>query len=529
MNYQWKNYKFTAVCLLIVVFILSLMSPAVATGTMQTGNFVPGEVIVKFKDSEPVLQVKSQVQAENQALGLVEKRTLPGNVVLMKTTANVPKVVQVLNRDPRVEYAQPNFIFQTAAIPNDQLWDQQWGVTGAVYGGVQLLDAWEHTRGTSAIIVAVLDTGVYYHHEDLTANIWRNTAEIAGDGQDNDGNGYIDDIRGWDFIGADVNNPSPDNSPLDVDGHGTHVAGIIAATADNNKGIAGVAPGVRIMAVKILDDQGGGTTVSLIGAINYAANNGAKVINMSFGSIPVTTGNSTVNFCQLTYSAIKSYPDILFVAAAGNAGNNNDQFPIYPANYTVNNQVDTDGNGTIDTNFPALPNIISVAALNQSQALAGFSNYGANSVDLAAPGEQIISTTVPINDYISECGTSMAAPFVAGGAGLALSINANLSPEQLIDTFNRQVTSLTILGPKVVAGGTLNIKKTLDNLPVAPKKGDLNGDGRVTAADATLVLRVAVGLDQLSPGQLIIADINSDGLITAADTTLVLRSAVGLR
>nr|HID14539.1 hypothetical protein [Anaerolineae bacterium] len=224
-------------------------------------------------------------------------------------------------------------------------------------------------------------TGIDYTHEDLAQNIWTNPGETPGNGVDDDVNGYVDDYYGYDFIGADYLNPQPDSDPIDDNDHGTHVAGIVAAVADNATGIAGVAPGVWLMALKAGDAAGMLTTAAIVEAIHYAAANGAKVVNMSFGG---------PEFDPLEYEAIAAHPDILFVAAAGNGGedgvgDDNDIAPFSPAGFTKEWIVD-------GTTYPALPHITAVAALAPSGSLASFSNYGDESVDLAAPGEAIVST-----------------------------------------------------------------------------------------------------------------------------------------
>jgi subtilisin family serine protease len=349
-------------------------------GGEPPGDFVPGEVIVKFKEGVRAAATMGTLasDADHRALGLAAVRALPYEAALFTTTADVAAAVAALQRDPRVEFAQPNYIYRTlSAPPNDTLWDQQWGMHGE--NGVQALSAWEHTYGCESIIVAVIDTGIDYTHEDLTANMWTNPGETPGDGSDNDGNDFVDDYYGYDFIGADANNPQPDSDPLDDDGHGTHVAGIVAATANNAKGIAGTAPGVRLMAVKALDSQGYGTTTAIADAIHYAATNGAQVVNMSYGTSPGI-------FDPLEYNAIAAHPDVLFVAAAGNETNDNDVNAVSPAGFTIDWTID----GTL---YQALPHLMSVAALAQTGGdLTGFSNFGATSVDLAAPGEAIMST-----------------------------------------------------------------------------------------------------------------------------------------
>ncbi len=232
------------------------------------------------------------------------------------------QTLAILARNPDVEFAEPNYILSIAALPTDPQFSQLWGInnTGQT-GGVPDADidapeAWDIQKGTN-IVIAVVDTGVDYNHADLSNNIWSNTREIPGNGIDDDGNGFIDDVRGWDF----ANN---DNNPMDDNRHGTHLAGIIAAQGNNGVGVTGVNWSARIMPVKFMNAAGAGTTATAINAINYAVRNGAKVINASFG------GGA---FSQAMFNAINAANNagVLFVAAAGNNGRNNDAAPTYPA------------------------------------------------------------------------------------------------------------------------------------------------------------------------------------------------------
>lgn len=350
--------------LLSVVLVLGMILPAAASpGALNrqmratagaVKGYVPGEVIVKFKDEavkgKSFAAAAADFAAAHGALGLKMGLTLPHGAALFKTAADVSQAVAELKKDPRVEYAQPNFVYRCCVV-NDPL--VSWGITDAVYG-VQAETAWQYTCGSPNVVVAVLDTGVDYNHPDLAASMWNDPTTGA---------------VGYDFVNNDAD-------PMDDVGHGTHVAGIIAA-ALNGEGVAGVAPGVKVMAVKAGDVFGLSTT-AIISGIEYAASHGAKVVNMSFG------GGS---YDQYQYDAIKAHPDILFVAAAGNEANNNDTAPFYPASY-------------------ALPNIVAVAALAQNGALTSFSNYGPTSVGLAAPDENI-NSTVP-------------APPADGGLALAV-------------------------------------------------------------------------------------------------------------
>jgi subtilisin family serine protease len=285
-------------------------------------------------------------------------------------------------KHPDVEYAEPLYIYKLFATPNDPYY-----TSGSLWGldKIQSSLAWNISTGSNSIVVAVVDTGVAYEHPDLNANIWRNPGEIPDNGIDDDGNGYVDDVYGWDF-------GESDNDPSDYYGHGTHVAGTIGAVGNNGTAVVGVNWNVQVMALRCMQGTVGGI-VNTPEAIIYAADNGARVINASWGGPP---------YSQAIYDAI-SYAntnDVLFVAAAGNESNNNDSNPRYPANYN-------------------LPNIISVAATTSSDQLASFSNYGASTVDVAAPGEDIWSTylgrkTVFLDDFEGESIGYQAEPGTHG-------------------------------------------------------------------------------------------------------------------
>lgn len=264
---------------------------------------------------------------------------------------------------PDFSYAEPNTLqYTTASVPNDTSFGQQWGMEQSSDKDIDAADAWDITRGSSGTVVAVIDTGVKWDHADLAGNMWSNPGEVAGNAIDDDGNGYADDVYGWDF-------GENDSNPMDVVGHGTHVAGTVAAVGDNNTGVAGTAWDASIMALKFADANGVLSTTGAINAVNYATLMRQRGVN-----IRITNNNwGGGSYNQTLYDAIESArdTDMLFVAAAGNGGaddigDDNDATPFYPASYN-------------------LANIISVAATDQNDDLTSFSNYGAASVDLAAP------------------------------------------------------------------------------------------------------------------------------------------------
>lgn len=329
----------------------------------ETGyaEHVPGEVLVKYR-SDSALRA---VDGLHHNIGSVKKREFKKIRVQrlkLPDDMTIEEAIEYYRQDPNVEYAEPNYIVyasDTARImPNDLSFGSLWGLHSASTDiDIDAPEAWGLTTGSGDIIIAVLDTGVARKHPDLAANIWTNTGEYpdCDDEEDNDGNGFIDDCYGWDFL-------NHDNDPTDYNGHGTHVAGTIAAVGDNRSGITGVMWRAKIMPIRFLGIHGSGTISDAIAGILYASANGAHIINNSW------TGS---NYSQALKDAIDA-SSALVVCAAGNEAKDNDKSPSYPAGYSS-------------------ANIISVAATDQHDDLAYFSNYGANSVDLAAPGDSIYS------------------------------------------------------------------------------------------------------------------------------------------
>ncbi|NQU75398.1 MAG: S8 family serine peptidase, partial [Planctomycetes bacterium] len=387
-----------------------------------------------------------------------------GQVLVKANDANTAYVEQWLSGNPGIAYYQPNYVMQLWALPDDPSFDELWGLNntgqdgGTADADIDAPEAWDYTIGSADIIVGVTDTGVDYTHPDLADNMWINPGETADNGIDDDGNGFIDDIYGWDF-GDDDSDPMDDSS---IAGHGTHVAGTIGAVGDNGVGVAGVNWDVSIMALKIADQMGFQWNSSIIAANNYAA-----MMRTSFGVNICVTNNSYGGYGsdQGIYDSIKRLQSagILFVAAAGNDDINNDTIPAYPASYD-------------------LDNIISVAATDRNDELASFSNYGKTSVDLSAPGVEILST-VPNGQYDGTySGTSMACPHVVGVAALAWSFAPNATYQEIRDAILHGVDLLPDLRGKVATDGRLNAYNTLLQLSIATIQGslfhDLNADGQ---------------------------------------------------
>ncbi|KXY30926.1 S8 family peptidase [Bacillus sp. FSL K6-0067] len=415
----------------------------------QNSNYQQDEVLIKFKkidNPENLKQLQKQFSFEVQDTFPLTQIQL----VKFHTDINMKELIQKLNKIPNIEYAEPNYIVYPAASSNDGYYNYLWGlknigqnIQGSV--GIPNIDinvekAWTKTEGSPNITIGIIDTGIDINHPDLKNNIWKNPGEIPGDGIDNDKNGYIDDIYGWDF----VNN---NNSVYDGtgDSHGTHVAGTIAAAKNNTIGVAGVAPKVKVMSLKFLGNNGG-TISNAIKAIEYAKNKGVKITNNSWGG---------GGFSQTLYSAIQQ-SNSLFIAAAGNNGNNTDQTPMYPAAYN-------------------LSNILSVASITNKGSLSSFSNYGKTSVDVAAPGTDILST-LPNNSYGFYSGTSMATPHVSGVAALIQSAYPSYSPIEIKNKIMNNTSPLSTLTNKVLTGGLINAGKALQTYQSIAYEAEPNND-----------------------------------------------------
>lgn len=343
-----------------------------------------------------------------------------------------------------VEYAEPDYLVWPGLEPNDpdyignKLWGllNRGGVSGYKAGAdIDATAAWDIRTDASSVVVSVTDTGIRYTHQDLAPNMWRNPGEIPGDGIDNDGNGVVDDVFGYNAV---ENNGNPD----DDQGHGTHCAGTIGARGDNNIGMTGVAWNVQLMAGRFLGPNGG-TTSDGIKVIDYSRLNGAHIISASWG------GGGYSQALRNSIAACAA-ADIPFVAAAGNSGTNNDSRPHYPSSYD-------------------LPNIVAVAASNANDVLTGFSCYGRNSVDIAAPGWQIWSSyRGGDSDYRFLQGTSMAAPHVSGALALALAHFPGEGMDRLIGRLYGSSDKLPSLNGKVSTGARLNLHRLIASVVNKP-------------------------------------------------------------
>ncbi len=341
---------------------------------------------------------------------------------------NVIDTIEKLKAMPNIEYAEPNYNVYEFSEPNDTYYQNGKQAVLDLIGAKKL---WDFDIDCSDVAVGVMDSGIQTNHEDLIDNIWVNTGEIAGDGIDNDGNGYIDDIYGW--------NCGDSNGDVSyVSNHGVHVAGIVSAVTDNSKGVASVARNAKIASIKIFNSSGKSTLSYIIEGINYAKKNDINIINCSFGG--AGWGSTSVSIVK---SAIEAVPDIFFVIAAGNIVTStpqpdNDQTAVYPSQLTKD-----------------LDNVISVANTTSSDELSSTSHYGATSVDIAAPGTGIYST-IPTSSYGTMSGTSMATPMVASAVAVMRAVNPNISAKEIKETLCSSSDKLSALTGKVISGGRLN-------------------------------------------------------------------------
>lgn len=393
----------------------------------------------------------------------------------------------LLKADHAVEYVIENYKFQMFSSPltNDPQSDAQWALKK-----VKASEAWGYTQGSPSVIVAVIDTGINWEHEDLAKQIWWNKAEIENNGKDDDNNGYVDDVRGWDFFGND-NNPDDETSSRNP-GHGTHCAGIVGATGNNQVGISGMAQNVTLMPIRFLGADGSGDLMNAVKAIDYATNNGAQIISASWGA-PVSREQA-----KPILEAIERARDkgVIFVAAAANDGKSNDFTEVYPAN-------------------GGFSNMISVAASGSQDEKPSWSNFGRATITLAAPGLDILST-LPGNSYGKLSGTSMATPLVSGLVALVLShakaLGKTMTPEEvrvLLEGTSDPVDIETASGGRVLASGALKAL-TENKLIVSPYSKTL--EAGETLQIGALGAEGALNFSVSNPE---VASISEEGLVTA--------------
>lgn len=428
--------------------MLLALAAAPAISNAAVAESVPGELIVGFKSGTSGAATRSIVGARDGAR--VQANLEGGDVVVTAAAGqSVADLAASLKRDSRVAYAEPNYIVRSL---NTQANDPYFA-DGSTWGTTRVRSplAWATNRGEGAV-VAVLDSGTTLSHPDLMSSNWTNPAETPNNGADDDNNGFVDDYYGADWIGRD-------GTPNDEAGHGTHVSGTIAARHNNGIGIAGVAPGSTVMPLKFLDGNGAGNVGDAIAAIEYAVANGADVINASWGG-PA--------YSAPLEAAIRRAGDagVVFVAAAGNEGSNNDAAPTYPAAMNI-------------------PTLISVAATDRADNLADFSNYGRGSTQVAAPGAEILSTLGDGYGYYS--GTSMAAPHVAAIVAMLRSKDQSLAAGTVANAIAAGARKVPSLSAAVSSGGVVDLIGSYAalgwdtsefNLGTAPGAFRLKGPGK---------------------------------------------------
>ncbi len=475
---------FLVSCLAVAIFSSWSMTRRTSQVTPISRDFVPHELLVKLKEDRigDLLQNRGLVQnVFNQLQGRIktylkeEKDILEWDPAVLKNRSfhadpylfwiRVPEGIDLeyaiarLKLDPNVEYIEKNGLVRIDT--DDPLFEEQWGLKNDTYSGrdIHAEDAWTISTGSSEVVVAVLDTGIDYNHIDFQGNMWTNPNEVS-DGQDNDHNGFVDDLGGWNFYSGnndylDNNNEEYDYEeeqcvPQDIY-HGTHVSGIIGAVANNEIGISGVCWNVKIMPLKTHDACGYASDADLINALDYATNNGAFLSSNSYSG-------DDENLSFKAAIARAQNKNRLFIAAAGNSSTGGkdidiDKYKRYPVCYEY-------------------ANIIGVLATENDDSRRNTSNYGSNSVDVGAPGADILSTKLG-DGYQLHSGTSMATPFVAGTAALALGICPGLTSVRLKDLITDEADVVYNLIDKCVADGRLNAYKVLNAIegsvsPTAP-------------------------------------------------------------
>ena len=502
-------------------------------------EFLEAQAIVRFRADASPQQIQQLLSA--MQIGVVTTwDELDMSHVRFPTVRGrdetIAKIKQ-LHENAIVEYAEPNFISHTSVIPNDPLFGDEWGMhnvgqpspflpgnpfedpvgPGVFDADIDAPEAWDNSTGDPNIVIAIIDSGIDYNHPDLAANIWTNPNEPP-DGIDNDGNGFVDDVVGWDSFNLD-------NDPIDDNGHGSHVAGTVGAVGNNNIGVAGVMWNVKLMALKAADAAGALSTASIVGALTYVTR-----MKTQFGVNIVASNNSyggpAFSFAQYDATRLSTNAGIGFVAAAGNNSDNIDNAatPAYPAGFN-------------------LPGVISVAATNRQDGLATFSNRGFFNVDLGAPGVAIMSTwttiqppvpcgisqnpLLPPAGYCFLSGTSMASPMVAGAYGIVKSFAPSMTVAEVKNLLMTTVDLLPPLRFVTASGGRLNLRRAIEQVGQNEIRGtvwrDIDGDSKFDASETGLG-GFTVYVDRNNNG---VRDTGDPSTVSQADGTYVLRTNLG--
>ena len=394
----------------MAAFSLFLVSTEIGMAAQPTAGaaYKPGELIIKYKDGAGT-SASADLHRRHGSQRINEFKAYGLEHVKVKAGQSLQEAITAFEADPSVAYAEPNYIVHNMVVPYDRYWNNLWGMNR-----INATDAWDTSIGSPAVVIGTIDTGVDYNHPDLIGNIWTS----------------VDGSHGYNAI-------TYTKYPLDDAGHGTHVAGTIGATGNNGIGVVGINWRVKIMACKFLDSTGSGSITGAIDCLNYFKNQKNAGVNI------IATNNSWggASYSQALYDAINAQRDILFVAAAGNNGTDNDTTASYPANYE-------------------LPNIIAVTATDSVDALATFSQYGRRTVDVAAPGVSIYST-LRNSSYGYLSGTSMATPHVTGLAGLIKAGNPNADWRSIKNIILSSGDSVYSLGTKTLTGKRVNVYNAL--------------------------------------------------------------------
>lgn len=419
---------------------------AAAPGAARADAAPGPRLMVTFRASaDGADRAAARASVDAQAL-----RALAGpRVQVIRVGAGGPgtaaQAIRALERHPEVAYAEPDVPVHASALPDDSLFASQWaldntgqtiqGTAGTADADIDAPEAWATTTGSSQVVIGVVDTGMDASRPDLAPNLWTNPGEVAGNGSDDDHDGFVDDVHGWDFVEGDA-------TPNDDDGHGTHVAGIADARGNDGTGVAGVSWQAKLLPVRALDADGNGTLSDVIAAFEYAADRGARIVNASLGG----AGTS-----QTFLAALNRHPGTLLLAAAGNEAADNDAVPQTPCNELA-------------------PNVVCVAATDNRDQMAGYSNDGAQSVDLGAPGSSVASTYPGGFAWLS--GTSMATPMVTGAAALLLAADPSASVAQLRAWLVGYGDPLSALAGRTVSGRRLNVAASLQAVGSAAPSGE---------------------------------------------------------
>jgi len=395
---------------------------------------VPDKILVKYKKLGDIRLQEFNKATIESFFGIqeIQKFTLI-DVSVYHTYGDKEKTIMELNANPYVEYAEPDYYrYAKTTLPSDSRFFEQWSLhnTGQANGipdaDIDAPEAWDLTTGREDVVVAVLDSGIDYTHEDLKDNMWRNPGEIPGNGIDDDDSGYVDDVYGIDAV-------ENSGDPMDNDGHGTHTSGSISAVGNNGIGVTGICWNSKIMALRFLSLDGGSISDE-VECIQYAVNHGVKIISGSFGEY---------NFSLSEKNAIDAAGNsgVLFVFAAGNEGEDNETKPHYPSGYDSEN-------------------IIAVGVSDRYDRLVSWSDYGITTVDIAAPGDDILSTVLN-NGYRRESGSSMATPHVAGLAALLKSYNPSLTWLDIKNLILNNGDKIPTAEGKLLTGSRINAYKAL--------------------------------------------------------------------